>query len=137
MDSYVSPKDEIWFLRVCHHISNAVCTYRNTYALSVKKPEKNIWNYSHALAVRVHADWVIQHHRCWCHLIEVCCCTHSVENLNPCGSGHEVAVVPCRLMGSTPHWQALDAAQINVTPVWAESFDIMGWVELYCEIIAS
>jgi len=24
MDSYVSPKDEIWFLRVCHHISNAV-----------------------------------------------------------------------------------------------------------------
>jgi hypothetical protein len=25
MDSSVSPKDEIWFLRVCHHISNAVC----------------------------------------------------------------------------------------------------------------
>ena len=24
MDSPVSPKDEIWFLRVCHHISNAV-----------------------------------------------------------------------------------------------------------------
>jgi len=24
MDSFVSPKDEIWFLRVCHHISNAV-----------------------------------------------------------------------------------------------------------------
>jgi hypothetical protein len=24
MDSYVSPKDEIWFLGVCHHISNAV-----------------------------------------------------------------------------------------------------------------
>ena len=24
MDSSVSPKDEIWFLRVCHHISNAV-----------------------------------------------------------------------------------------------------------------
>ena len=24
MDSYVSPKDEIWFSRVCHHISNAV-----------------------------------------------------------------------------------------------------------------
>jgi len=23
MDSSVSPKDEIWFLRVCHHISNA------------------------------------------------------------------------------------------------------------------
>jgi len=27
MDSSVLPKDEIWFLRVCHHISNAV--YRN------------------------------------------------------------------------------------------------------------
>jgi len=24
MDSSVSPKDEIWFLRGCHHISNAV-----------------------------------------------------------------------------------------------------------------
>ena len=24
MDSSVSPKEEIWFLRVCHHISNAV-----------------------------------------------------------------------------------------------------------------
>ena len=24
MDSFVSPKDKIWFLRVCHHISNAV-----------------------------------------------------------------------------------------------------------------
>jgi len=24
MDSSVSPKDKIWFLRVCHHISNKV-----------------------------------------------------------------------------------------------------------------
>jgi len=24
MDSSVSPKDEIWILHVCHHISNAV-----------------------------------------------------------------------------------------------------------------
>jgi hypothetical protein len=24
MDISVSPKDEMWFLRVCHHISNAV-----------------------------------------------------------------------------------------------------------------
>jgi hypothetical protein len=29
MDSFASPKDEIWFLRVCHHISNAV-TYFTT-----------------------------------------------------------------------------------------------------------
>jgi len=24
MDLSVAPKDEIWFLRMCHHISNAV-----------------------------------------------------------------------------------------------------------------
>jgi len=24
MDSFVSPKDEFWFLRMCHHISNAI-----------------------------------------------------------------------------------------------------------------
>jgi hypothetical protein len=24
MDSFVSPKNEVWILRVCHHISNAV-----------------------------------------------------------------------------------------------------------------
>ena len=28
MDSSVSLKDEIWFLRVCHHISNAVFYFR-------------------------------------------------------------------------------------------------------------
>jgi hypothetical protein len=28
MDSSVSPKDETWFLRVCHHISNAVYPLR-------------------------------------------------------------------------------------------------------------
>jgi hypothetical protein len=27
MDSSVSPKDENWFLRLCHHISNAVYTW--------------------------------------------------------------------------------------------------------------
>jgi len=32
MDSYVSPKGEIWFLRMCHHISNAV--YHVTVTLS-------------------------------------------------------------------------------------------------------
>jgi len=26
MDSYVSPKDEIWFMRVCHHISTGLYT---------------------------------------------------------------------------------------------------------------
>ena len=32
MDSSVSPKDEIWFLRVCHHISNAVYqSFGDTY----------------------------------------------------------------------------------------------------------
>jgi len=27
MDSSVSPKDEIWFVRMCHHISDAVYHY--------------------------------------------------------------------------------------------------------------
>jgi len=39
MDSSFSLKDEIWFLRVCHHVSNAVyCSFvfRTTYLL---KPE--------------------------------------------------------------------------------------------------
>jgi len=50
-----------------------------------------------------------------------------MENLNPYGSGHEFVGVRRRLKGSTPHWQALDAAQKNVTLVQAESFDVMGW----------
>ena len=32
MDSSFSPKDELWFLRVCHHISNAVYHIGNTSA---------------------------------------------------------------------------------------------------------
>ena len=31
MDSSVSPKDEIWFLRVCHHISNTVYQTRRSH----------------------------------------------------------------------------------------------------------
>jgi hypothetical protein len=38
MDSSVSPKDEIWFLRVCHHISNAVY---HTILLT----DKTVWSY--------------------------------------------------------------------------------------------
>jgi hypothetical protein len=34
MESSVSPKDEIWFLRVCHHISNTV--------YDKKKPVKEV-----------------------------------------------------------------------------------------------
>jgi len=33
MDSSVSPKDEIWFLRVCHHISTAL--YQQSLTLNV------------------------------------------------------------------------------------------------------
>ena len=37
MDSSVSPKDEIWFLRVCHHISNAVYwPYVSVQLLSIR-----------------------------------------------------------------------------------------------------
>ena len=31
MDSSVSPKDKLWFLRVCHYISNAVCQWRRRF----------------------------------------------------------------------------------------------------------
>ena len=47
IDSSVSPKDEIWFLRMCHHISNAVykrprysrrcMNYGNTCTVKVKQ----------------------------------------------------------------------------------------------------
>jgi hypothetical protein len=33
MDSSVSPKDQIWFLRMCHHISNAVYSSGHSFAL--------------------------------------------------------------------------------------------------------
>jgi len=35
MDSSVSPKDEIWFLRVCHHIPNAVYFALESHVKSV------------------------------------------------------------------------------------------------------
>ena len=35
MDWSVSPKDEIWFLRVCHHISNAFYQWLNPTPLSL------------------------------------------------------------------------------------------------------
>jgi len=60
MDWYVSPKDEIWFLRVCHHISNAVYklqalllyTDRKRWALGVleRKLYQNVlWVCEHIL----------------------------------------------------------------------------------------
>jgi len=39
MDSSFSPKDEIWFLRVCHHISNAV--YQISFP-GVKRPGRGV-----------------------------------------------------------------------------------------------
>jgi hypothetical protein len=33
MDSSNAPKDEIWFLRMCHHISNAVYQVRYMHVL--------------------------------------------------------------------------------------------------------
>ena len=40
MDSSVSPKDEIWFLRVCHHISNAVYQCSFAFTLNFKQFQK-------------------------------------------------------------------------------------------------
>ena len=43
MDSSVSAKDEIWFLRVCHHVSNAVYTNTKT-AHPAGKIERKIFD---------------------------------------------------------------------------------------------
>jgi hypothetical protein len=48
MDSPVSPKDEIWFLRVCHQVSNAVY-YR--FSPNVKWPEREAGKLSYSTAV--------------------------------------------------------------------------------------
>jgi len=40
MDSSVSPKDEIWFLRVCHHILTALC---NTTGCLLLKKTRNAY----------------------------------------------------------------------------------------------
>jgi hypothetical protein len=44
MDSSVSPKDEIWFLRLCHHISNAVylLTSLTVWALSLNSTRSSL-----------------------------------------------------------------------------------------------
>jgi len=46
MDPSVSPKDEIWFLRVCHHISNAVYNsgylYRKNRIILMRRFESKI-----------------------------------------------------------------------------------------------
>jgi hypothetical protein len=49
MDSSVAPKDEIWFLRVCHHVSNAV------YILFTGKQRQRVW------AVLQHASHTTAH----------------------------------------------------------------------------
>jgi len=37
MDSSVPPKDEIWFVRVCHHISNAVYKLLNRHSVEYQQ----------------------------------------------------------------------------------------------------
>jgi len=46
MDSSVSPKDEIWFLRVCHHISNAVYTQHTNRRPLAAPPPRNPAEYA-------------------------------------------------------------------------------------------
>ena len=53
MDSSFSPKDKIWFLRVCHHISNSVY-YPNT-GLEGQGSHTNLGQDSWCL-VRIHPD---------------------------------------------------------------------------------
>jgi len=48
MDSSVSAKDEIWFLRVCHHVSNAVYA-----AYSVAGTVPRLWAESSLVGIPV------------------------------------------------------------------------------------
>jgi hypothetical protein len=57
MDSSVSPKDEIWFLRVCHHISNAVYETDHLPAVNAEIGECGELH----LHTHVHInDWVLE-----------------------------------------------------------------------------
>jgi hypothetical protein len=47
MDSSISPKNEIWFLRVCHHISKAI--YRIT-PLHTRRLSVPLLSYSHIVS---------------------------------------------------------------------------------------
>jgi hypothetical protein len=48
MDSPVSPKDDIWFLRVCHHISNTVYLVFTAVSLvsniNLQEGKWDLWN---------------------------------------------------------------------------------------------
>ena len=64
MDSSVSPKDEIWSLRVCHHISNAVYDVTIPFAAKCAQlamsllciPQKI--TLTEALPYRISGQWV-------------------------------------------------------------------------------
>ena len=57
MDSSVSPKDETWFLRVCHHISNADYNCTVCMVLTVKPTLKWLRNSRERLIIWRSCDW--------------------------------------------------------------------------------
>ena len=55
MDSSVSPKDEIWFLRVCHHISTGLYLSTNRHNITAQKTSVFI-----SISVRIWRGYVLQ-----------------------------------------------------------------------------
>ena len=85
MDSSVSPKDEIWFLRVCHHISNAVyhilsvnyvhTKYTTNTTMRSQHIFHNLYPYEHWVTVERYWPSVSKVSQdCVCVYVRVCVC---------------------------------------------------------------
>ena len=69
MDSSVSPKDEIWFLLVCHHISTDICPSIILHGVWKKKPLQELSHILSVLCVKVQEGrraylsiWIFTHY---------------------------------------------------------------------------
>jgi hypothetical protein len=74
MDSSVSPKDETWFLSVCHHISNALYLpvfYHDTNFQSFKQDQflqqHPVTAANRSLSFHIEGNWVIWMVEVWLH----------------------------------------------------------------------
>jgi len=77
MDSSVLPKDEIWFLLVCHHISNALYPPKLTHlvvvgaslfsvdGVSTSRLSLNLWPQCYSSELETVINQWTQYQRCW------------------------------------------------------------------------